>query len=462
MITARRRSRRIPPSEPVSFPFDEPISAIEYGAVEQLPLDQLKHFPDNPRIHDEEAINTLARMIQATQIMPPLMVDADNRVLAGEGRCAAARLLGMKRVPVLRALNRSEAEMQAFRLADNRAVELGRWNDKLLAISIKGLADLKPNFNLEVTGWKQAEIDIKFQSLLEPQNAGDKDEVPEVPAQPVTRLGDLFLCGPHRILCGSALEKDDFARLMNGRLAAMIMQDPPYNVSVKKHVGGLGRIQHDEFLVASGELSRNEFLTFLTEQLHLNAEVCQPGGTLMSWMDWRSIDLLMAAGRACGLDLVNMCVWVKTNGSMGSLYRSKYELVCVFRKPGGKPINNVQLGKFGRYRTNVWTAPGANSFGADRMEELGSHPTPKNLDTFADAIRDVTHRDNIVLDCFLGSGTSLSAAERTGRVTYGMELEPKYVDVAILRWEKLTGRQAVLDGDGRTFAELAADRLRSN
>jgi DNA modification methylase len=462
MITARRRSRRITPSEPGSFPFDEPVSAIEYGAVEQLPLDQLKHFPDNPRIHEEEAINTLARMIQATQIMPPLMVDTHNRILAGEGRCAAARLLGMKTVPVLRALNRSEAEMQAFRLADNRAVELSRWDEKLLTVSIKGLADLKPNFNLEVTGWKQAEIDIKFQSLLEPQNAGDNDQVPEVPAQPVTRLGDLFLCGPHRILCGSALEKDDFARLMNGQLAAMIMQDPPYNVSVKKHVGGLGRIQHEEFLIASGELSRNEFLTFLTEQLQLNAEVCQPGGTLMSWMDWRSIDLLMAAGRACGLDLVNMCVWVKTNGSMGSLYRSKYELVCVFRKPGGKPINNVQLGKFGRYRTNVWTAPGANSFGADRIEELGSHPTPKNLDTFADAIRDVTHRDNIVLDCFLGSGTSLSAAERTGRVAYGMELEPKYVDVAVLRWEKLTGQKAVLDGDGRTFAELAADRLRSN
>ncbi|WP_420384570.1 DNA-methyltransferase [Novosphingobium sp.] len=238
----------------------------------------------------------------------------------------------------------------------------------------------------------------------------------------------------------------------------MSIQDPPYNVSVTKHVGGLGATKHREFPMATGEMSDVQFSTFLIDELRLTSAFCEPGAIIMSFMDWRSIDKLIAAGKQVGLELINLCVWNKTNASMGSLYRSKHELVGIFKKPGAPHRNNVQLGRFGRYRTNVWDAAGCNSFGKNRMEELGSHPTVKPAQLIGEAIRDVSHRGEIVLDSFLGSGTTLIAAERTGRIAYGIELDPIYVDTAIRRWQAHTGVHAVLEATGETFAATAAAR----
>ena len=259
-------------------------------------------------------------------------------------------------------------------------------------------------------------------------------------------------------MCGSSLEQSTYVSLMNGRLAQMSIQDAPYNVSVTKHVGGLGAVKHREFAMATGEMSDAQFTTFLVDELKLTSAFCEKGAVIMSFMDWRSIDKLIAAGKQVGLELINLCVWNKTNASMGSLYRSKHELVGVFKKPGAPHRNNVQLGSFGRYRTNVWDAAGCNSFGKNRMEELGSHPTVKPAQLIGEAIRDVSHRGEIVLDSFLGSGTTLIAAERTGRIAYGIELDPIYVDTAIRRWQTHTGGHAVLEATGETFATTAAAR----
>lgn len=223
-------------------------------------------------------------------------------------------------------------------------------------------------------------------------------------------------------------------------------------------VGGLGAVKHREFAMATGEMSGPEFSAFLSDELRLTSEHCEPGAVIMAFMDWRSIDKLICAGKANGLALINLCVWNKTNASMGSLYRSKHELIGVFKKPGARHRNNVQLGSHGRYRTNVWDAPGCNSFGRNRMEELGSHPTVKPVRLVADAIRDVSNRGEIVLDSFVGSGTTLIAAERTDRIAYGIELDPLYVDTAIRRWEQFTGREAVLESTGQSFADTAAAR----
>ncbi|WP_340318334.1 DNA modification methylase [Rhizorhabdus argentea] len=365
-------------------------------------------------------------------------------------------------MPVVRAPNLTEAQKRVFILADNQVATLASWNDHLLAVELKEIGELDFDFSIEATGFEHAEIDIRIESLKEQTDPtsddGDAaDLVPAASSDTVTRLGDVWVIGLHRIICGDSLQADTYVGLMQGKLADMVMQDAPYNVSVKKHVGGLGKIQHREFAMASGELSKPKFAGFLSDQLTLAAEHCRPGAVLASFMDWRSIAPLIVAGEGIGLELINMCVWGKTNASMGSLWRSQHELIAMFKKPGPSVTNNVQLGKYGRYRTNLWLAPGANSFGKDR-KELGDHPTPKNVALIADAIRDVTNRGDIVLDNFLGSGTTAIACERTGRVARCIELDPVYVDVAVRRLEAFSGLPAILEATGQSFAEVMAER----
>ena len=247
--------------------------------------------------------------------------------------------------------------------------------------------------------------------------------------------------------------------LMNGKQAAMAFIDAPYNVPIDGHVSGLGKTKHREFVAASGEMSDAEFRTFLATSGKLLSDNCSEGAIIMMCMDWRGLLQLQLAIGDAGLTLINLAVWAKTNGGMGTLYRSQHELVLVTKKGKAPHINNVQLGKHKRYRTNVWRYAGVNSFGRNRMEQLSAHPTPKPVAMVADAIRDVSHRGQIVLDCFIGSGTTLLAAERTRRVAYGMDLDPLYVDLTIRRWEKLTGACATLESTGQTFAEVEEERL---
>ena len=446
------------------FEVDSDFEPVDFSSVEWIDLDQIRINENNPRIHTEKNGHALARAIQSSRVCTPLIIDDENRLLAGHGRLMALRLLRLKKAPCLRTSKLGEAQKRLFAIADNKTHDLSTFDPQLLAVEIKEIIELKSDIWIGDIGFEMAEIDIMLDSLKEPvvaasvDKADPADAVPDALSQTVTRPGDVWLCGSSRVICGNSLAAVTYDRLLQGVMVDLVVQDSPFNVSVKKHVGGLGRIQHREFAMASGEMSKPEFSTFLQDQFALVAQHSRPGAVIASFMDWRSIAPLVMAGEAVALELINMIVWNKTNASMGSLWRSKYELIAMFKKPGAPATNNVQLGKFGRYRTNVWDAPGANSFGKNRMQELGSHPTPKNVAMIADAIRDVTHRGERVLDNFLGSGTLLIAAERTERIAYGIEIDPVYVDVSVRRWQEFTGRRAVLEASGKTFEEMMAER----
>ncbi|MGJ0509369.1 MAG: DNA-methyltransferase, partial [Methylocystis sp.] len=275
----------------------------------------------------------------------------------------------------------------------------------------------------------------------------------------VTKKGDLWRLGRHRILCGDARKPNVYARLMNGAAAAAVFADPPYNVPIGGHAQGRGRIKHPDFVVASGEIDEEVFHAFLKNCLAAVACVSRGGAIHYVCMDWRHIETLVSAGRAIYEELLNIAVWNKTNLGQGSFYRSQHEFIAVFRVGPGKHQNNVQLGRHGRNRSNVWTYPGVSSLGAERNKILAMHPTVKPVVLVADATRDCTGRGDIVLDPFLGSGTTVIAAEKVGRVCYGLEIDPSHVDVAVRRWQEYTDTDAVLEGDGRTFDEVAAERL---
>lgn len=307
-------------------------------------------------------------------------------------------------------------------------------------------------------GWDHPEIDIILDS--DGKDAGDPaDQNVEPPeGNAITRVGDLWLLDKHRLLCGSALDEQSFIALMQGEKATMAFIDPPYNVPIAGHVSGLGKTKHREFVMASGEMSDANFRGFLGGGIKLLAEHMVGGAVMAICMDWRSLLPLQLVVTELGLPVLNLAVWAKTNAGMGSLYRSQHELILIAKRDKERHINNVELGKHGRYRTNVWRHAGVNSFGKGRLDLLKGHPTPKPIALVADVIRDVSHRGQIVLDSFIGSGTTLLAAERTKRIGYGMDLDPCYIDVTIRRWEKMTGQQAILASSGNTFYDVATER----
>ena len=235
----------------------------------------------------------------------------------------------------------------------------------------------------------------------------------------------------------------------------MVFTDPPYNVPIDGHVSGLGSVKHREFAMASGEMSETEFTKFLTDVLGNLAKFSADGAIHYVCMDWAHLRELLNAGHAVYDELKNICVWAKTNGGMGSLYRSQHEMVAVFKSGTAPHINNVELGRHGRYRTNVWTYAGMNTFGAERDEALAMHPTVKPVALVEDAVLDCSDRNGVVVDAFLGSGTTLIAAESAGRRCFGLELDPEYVDLIIRRWQKMTGESAVHAESGLSFDVLA-------
>ncbi|HYH44781.1 MAG TPA: DNA methyltransferase, partial [Thermoanaerobaculia bacterium] len=341
-------------------------------------------------------------------------------------------------------------------------------DERLLAEALLDLSRAEIDFSLEATGFEVAEIDLRIQGLSIPAEDGadPADALPRVSGPAVSRPGDLWLMGKHRLLCGSALDGHSYAALLAAgerggeERAAMAFTDPPYNVPVAGHVGGLGAIRHREFAMASGEMDAAEFTAFLRQALDLLARHCRDGSLHFVCMDWRHIQELLAAAGEAYSELKNLCVWAKHNAGMGSLYRSQHELVFVFKAGRGAHRNNVELGRHGRHRSNLWSYPGANSF-AGRGEEgrlLALHPTVKPVAMVADAMLDCTARGDLVLDPFLGSGTTLLAAERVGRRCRALELDPVYVDTAVRRWQALTGEAARHAASGRAFDDLAEER----
>jgi ParB-like chromosome segregation protein Spo0J len=412
------------------------------------PIEALKPDPTNPRIHSKKQIGQIKNSIMTFGFNVPVLVDADLNVIAGHGRLFACRELGWTEVPTLRLDHLTPEQARVFMIADNRLTEIAAWDDRLLAQQLKDLSLLGLDFSLELTGFEMGEIDLRIASLEdEPDPADDPaDAVPELPARPpLSKIGDLWLLGPHRVLCGNALDPEALAALMGQEVAAMAFSDPPYNVPIDGHASGLGAIHHRPFVMGSGEMDKPAFTAFLSGAFQNLAAFSAEGSIHFICMDWRHVEELLAAGRnACG-ELKNLCIWVKDNGGMGSLYRSQHELVFVFKHRRDAHRNNVQLGQFGRNRSNVWHYPGANSFArcGEEGNLLALHPTVKPVAMVADAILDCSARGDIVLDAFLGSGTTVIAAERTGRRCYGMEL-----------WQVLTGGSARHAASGRSFDDL--------
>ena len=423
-------------------------------------IDQLKPDPANPRRHSKKQIRQIANSIKAFGFNVPVLVDADLNVIAGHGRLAAGRELGMTEVPTLCLDHLTPAQARAFMIADNRLTEIATWDDRLLAQQLNDLSLLGLDFSIEVTGFEMGEIDLRIASLDDMPDTDDPaDAVPKLPARPpLSKVGDLWLVGRHRLLCGSALDTDAYAALMDKEHAAMIFTDPPYNVPIDGHASGLGVIRHRPFPMASGEMDETEYTAFLAQACRNLAAFSADGSIHFVCMDWRHLDELMAAGREAYGELKNVCVWVKDNAGMGSLYRSQHEFVLVFKHGRGSHHNNVQLGQFGRNRSNVWRYPGVNSFArcGEEGNLLALHPTVKPVAMVADAMLDCSARGEIVLDAFLGSGTTVIAAERTGRRCYGLELDPAYVDTIIRRWQTLTGGSARHAVSGRSFDHLVA------
>ena len=422
----------------------------------------LKLANRHARRHAKKQIRQIAAAIQEFGFINPVIVDKEGRVICGHARVLAAQLLGMKEIPTIRIEHLTEAQKQAYAIADNRLAELASWDDSTLAILLKELEELDPDFNLEVTGFDTSEIDRLIEALAK-ENSNPEDEVPELPSEEnaVTRLGDRWILDPHGLICGDARDKSVLQCLLRGELAQMVFTDPPYNLKVTD-ISGLGRIQHRDFAMAVGEMSESDFIAFLIAALANMADMSVDGAVHFVCMDWRHAFELLTAGRRVYSELKNCCVWAKDNAGMGSFYRSQHELVFAFKHGTAPNINNFLLGQTGRDRSNVWSYPGLNTFGAGRMEELAMHPTVKPVSLVADAIRDCSKRGGIILDAFGGSGTTLIAAEKTHRRARLVELDRLYCDVIIRRWQKLTGQVARHAEAGLTFDELAERRQASD
>jgi DNA modification methylase len=425
--------------------------------VVSQPVESLVPHPSNARVHSRHQIRQIVASIEAFGFTNPLLIDRHNTIIAGHGRLAAAKLLGLGQVPTIKLENLTQDQIRAYLIADNRLAEKAGWNKSILAIELQHLASVDADFDVTITGFEIPEIDLILQ---ESKTSDDRDDMFELSQtnDAVTKFGDLWQLDKHRVFCGSSLEDPAYRTLLGNRKAQVVFSDPPYNVAIEGNVSGNGSVRHREFAMATGEMNEAEFTAFLTTSLRLLARYSAGESVHFICMDWRHMDQLLAAGKHIYDALLNVCVWVKNNGGMGSFYRSRHELVFVFRNGKGRNRNNIQLGQYGRNRTNVWEYPsvGTLSRRGDEGNLLALHPTVKPVALVADALLDCSARGDIVLDSFLGSGSTLIAAERVGRICFGIEIDPLYVDVVIRRWQRHTGDRAIHALNGKPFDDLAA------
>lgn len=397
--------------------------------VIQTSISVLKPYATNNRVHTARSVSKLKASVALFGFVTPTLIDRAHIIIAGHGRYEASRALGLTSGPTVVADHLSPAEVRTLRIADNKLADLSDWNEAALRIEFADLMDLSfggtLDFDLDITGFEVPEIDIIIDGSGEAGNAPSETvEGLDATKSAVMRPGDLRLLGGLRILCGKPLEETSYACVLEGDVARMVFTDPPYNARVQAHVRSGNGGDHRVFAMASGEMFRAEFCDLLKSVVDHLVVSLPKGAIAMVCMDWCHLKNLIGVGEICGLDLINVCVWNKTNGGMGSLYRSKHEMVCIFKKPGAPHINNVELGKHGRNRTNVWDCAGVNSFGKGREADLTDHPTAKPAALVADAILDVSHRGDVSLDAFCGSGATLMAAENTGRKARLIEFDP--------------------------------------
>ena len=412
----------------------------------------------NARTHSKKQVNQIAQSIKNFGFVNPILIDEHHHIIAGHGRLSAAQGLGLEWVPTIQINGLSEHKKRALALADNKIAENAGWDIELLRDELLELFEIDCEFDLTVTGFETAEIDVMRQSTWTSDETDSLDAcLPlDLTGDPVTAPGTLWQLGRHRFGCGDVCNPAPLAALMGDECAEAVFIDPPYNVPIAGHVSGLGQQRHREFAMASGEMSSAQYIAFLTGTFQTLVQHARPGALHYVCIDWRHLYEAQTAGRSVYTELKNLCVWNKTNGGMGSLYRSKHELVLVYKSGTAPHINNVELGAHGRYRTNVWDYAGVNTFKAERQQELAMHPTVKPVAMVADALCDCSRHGGIILDTFAGSGTTLIAAERTGRVARCLDIDPYYVDVAVRRWQTMTGLDATDIATGETFNRLAA------
>ncbi len=412
-------------------------------AVEYRTVGSLKPDPRNARTHPKRQLEQIKASIKEFGFTNPILIDEQGAIIAGHGRLRAAKEAGLAEVPTIVLAGLTDGQKRALRLADNKIALGASWDLDLLKLELGDLADM--DFDLGLTGFSAGEIDI---ALFGCERSGRRSSPGDKIETPRTRPDDIWILGDHRLGCGDGRDGAFLRRVIGKdvKIDAAFL-DPPYNVAIGGHANTRGR--HREFAMASGEMSRDEFRTFLTDALGACVAASRAGAVHFVCMDWRHMDDLSAIGRNVYGDLLNLCIWNKSNAGMGSLYRSKHELVFVYRVGQAPHFNAVELGKHGRNRTNVWDYASVNTIAGSRREDLKLHPTVKPIALVADAIQDVTRRGDLVLDIFSGSGTTLVASERTGRRFRGVEIDPAYVDVAIDRWEAMTGGTAELDRKAR-------------
>jgi DNA modification methylase len=417
------------------------LAAPSRLAITYRPLSELIPDPRNARTHPKRQIDQIRASIAAFGFTNPILADPEGDIIAGHGRLQAARGMGLAEVPVITLPGLSDAQKRALRIADNKIALNAGWDLEILQLELSELASLDIDIDLTLTGFSTGEIDVILASTADP----DDEVVPPVRATPRTKPGDIWILGDHRVGCGDSRDAGFLQRVIGeaDRIDAAFL-DPPYNVRIGGHAVAAG--SHREFAMASGEMSEAEFRAFLSDTLGAAARVSRNGAVHFVCMDWRHMDSVSTVGATVYGARLNLCIWNKSNAGMGSLYRSKHELVFAYRVGTAPHLNTVELGKHGRNRTNVWDYASVNSMRGSRREDLALHPTVKPTGLVADAIQDVTRRGDLVLDLFLGSGTTLMAAERTGRRFRGLDIDPAYIDVAIQRWSARTGLDPRLEG----------------
>lgn len=444
------------PKTPIRAPNCNPVRDLSLQ-VETVPISALRLNVRNARRHGAKQIAALKAIIEQVGFVQPLLIDETSTIIAGHGRLEAAKQLGYRELPTIRISHLTPDEIRTLALADNRIAELATWDEVVLADEFKELIEHDLEFSLaDVTGFEAPVIDrLVYGDDFAASDAAD-GVLPPLPAKAITRLGDIYDIGSHRLICGDARDGVVLEALMRGELATQVIADGPYNVAIDGHVSGKGRVRHREFEMASGEMSVEQFTDFNREWLAGVRAVSADGALVYAFMDGMHLGELLNGARQAGLDLQCVCAWAKTNAGMGSLYRSQVEHVAVFKCGDAAHINNVALGRHGRHRTTLWSYPGYNSFGKERDAALAHHPTVKPVGLIADAILDASARGDIVLDPFLGSGSTIIAADRTGRRGYGVELDPLYVDAALDRFAAVLGVDPIRQHDGATWSSLRA------
>ena len=427
--------------------------------IEYLPVDDLKEAESNARTHTRHQEDLIVESIRRFGMVTAVGVGPDNRLIYGHARVRAARKAGLEKVPVVRIDHLSAEERRAYLLADNRlALEAG-WDREVLARELQELQAL--DFDLPALGFTLPEIDSLYEDLADASTEGVDpydDAMPEPQKNVVTRPEDIWILGNHRLARGDARDSSLYKRLLQGDTVDIVFADPPYNVKIENNVSGLGKVRHGDFAMASGEMASDEFIAFLTESFEPAASHMRDGAIAFVCMDWRHMTEMQEAGLAAFDELKNVCIWNKKNAGMGAFYRSKYEMVFVFKKGEAAHVNTFGLGGGGRHRSNVWDYAGVSALSGSGRDELAMHPTVKPVAMIVDALKDCSARGAIVLDNFGGSGSTLIAAEKCGRQARLIEYDPAYCDTIVRRWQIYTGKTAKLFNSNYSFEEIEAER----